>query len=680
VSTPGRLQRTLARQRAHARRLAVAARRAGPGRLAGGIAAADIDHEAVTVHGWAGLPDRQVVAVLVTVDGVAVGAAELRLPTPQDHEGRPLSERGSEEGWRMVLARRSVGPGPVRLGAIAVLADGLTEELLTLDVDVPERVASGGRLEHPVPRATIDASSFSVRGWVLDEDVDRIEVTVSGGPVRRARLLADARPDVAHLADDPLAPVAGWHLLVDAPVVDGPTPGEIVVTTVRGGRSAVLARCPVTFTPPEPRPEPDPGRLAVLRSRTDAAGAAHHPRTDGLHLLVVTHDLGLGGGQLYLHEVLRLLLQAEDVSCTVLAPGDGPLRADLERWGARVHTTGPAPGDGLAYEARLLELSRLVATTGANVALVNTTGMFWGVDLAARCGLPAVWAIHESFPLEQYTEIGFPTALDAEVERRLRDAFTAAGAVVFEADATRALYHHLGDPARFVRLDYGIDLERIERYEAAQDRAALRAAEGIGPDDVVLLCLGTYEPRKAQAALAAAFTRIAGDHPAAVLALVGDTGSPYALGVRSLVERLEPVLPAPGRIRLVPVTADIDAWYRIADGFVLASDIESLPRSILEALAYGVPVLATGVFGVPELLTDGHTAVLVEPNDLASLTEGLRRFLTMPADDRRAMAERGRALVRPGRPSKHYADAYRVLLERLVASPGVLPGDVLHLG
>jgi glycosyltransferase involved in cell wall biosynthesis len=668
-------RRSLARQGDHARRLAAAARWAGPGRLAGGVVGCDFTHDQVVVGGWAGLPGRGLVAVLVTVDGTAVGAAQLGLATPCDLDGRPFSTRGPDEGWQLVLGRRDLPDDVLRVGGIAVFDDGLTEPLLELEAPVPPRVLATGSVDHPVPGATIDTATFTVRGWLLDPTCDRVEVRIGDAPPRRARLLAEARPDLAALVDDPIAPVAGWHLLVDAPLVDRPTTSEIVVTAVGGGSTEELARCAVTFVPPAARPEPDADRLAVLAARTDAAGAAHRTRRGGLHLLVVTHDLGLGGGQLYLHEVLRLLLQAEDVSCTVLAPVDGPLRADLEAWGARVHTTGHPPGDGLGYEARMLELCQLVTTTGANAALVNTTGSFWGVDLAARCGLPAAWAIHESFPLDQYLEIGFPAPLDAAVERRLRATFQQARAVLFEADATRRLYDHLGEAARFVRLDYGVDLEQIERYEAAHDRDALRAAEGIEAHEVVLLCLGTYEPRKAQAALAAAFARVAGDHPAATLALVGDTGTHYAEGVRALAGRLG----LGDRLRLVPVTADIDAWYRIADGFVLASDIESLPRSILEALAYGLPVVSTAVFGVPELLTDGDTGILVEPGCLAALTDGLDRFLGMPPDRRRAMAERGRALVRPARPSKHYADAYRVLLERLVGTPDVLPGDVLDV-
>ena len=60
---------------------------------------------------------------------------------------------------------------------------------------------------------------------------------------------------------------------------------------------------------------------------------------------------------------------------------------------------------------------------------------------------------------------------------------------------------------------------------------------------------------------------------------------------------------------------DTYPWYRAADLLVSASDIESLPRSVLEAMCFRVPVLATSIFGLPELISDGETGFLFEPGD-----------------------------------------------------------------
>jgi glycosyltransferase involved in cell wall biosynthesis len=531
-----------------------------------------------------------------------------------------------------------------------------------------------GLLEVPADDAAAGAV-LAVRGWLRhDLGYDRVELRVGDAPAQRARLLAHPRPDLAATIDEPAAAMAGWEALVDLPRGPGPRVEELVVEALGRAGRVELGRRSVAVRPPVEARCDDPARLAVVAARAGAVAAGHRPRTGGVHLLVVTHDLGLGGGQLYLQEMLRHLLAAEDVSCTVLASVDGVLRDELEGWGARVHVTGPVPVEGLAYETRMLELAALGVTSRANVVLANTTGSFWGVDLAGRLGVPAVWSIHESFAVDHFVEVAFGTRPDAHVIDRLRGALADAAAVVFEADATRRLYEPDLGPGRSVRIDYGIDLGRIDRYRSDHGRDHVRAALGFGPDDRVLVCIGTYEPRKAQAALAVAFARAATDHPDARLALVGDNGTAYATGLHDLVDRLG----LADRIHLEPVTPDIDAWYLAADGFVLASDVESLPRSMLEAMAHGVPVIVSSVFGVPEVIADGDNGLLFEPLCLASLTATMGRFLALAPDDRWRIGTHGRHHAETVRPAKYYADAYRRLCEVLVDDPRALPAEALR--
>ena len=224
-----------------------------------------------------------------------------------------------------------------------------------------------------------------------------------------------------------------------------------------------------------------------------------------------------------------------------------------------------------------------------------------------------------------------------------------------------------------MRIDYGVDLDRIDRYRRDHDRDALRAAHSVGADHCLLVCVGTYEARKAQAGLAVAFARVADGHAGAVLALVGDTGTDYARGVRDVVDRLG----VGDRVLLGRVTPDIDAWYLMADGFVLASDVESLPRSMLRG--DGVRRSGDRLVGVRRAGGDHRRArrAAVRALDLGSLTAALGRFLALPPDERETIGTRGRRHVETVRPSKYYADAYRRLFEVLVDDPTVLPGAAL---
>jgi glycosyltransferase involved in cell wall biosynthesis len=115
----------------------------------------------------------------------------------------------------------------------------------------------------------------------------------------------------------------------------------------------------------------------------------------------------------------------------------------------------------------------------------------------------------------------------------------------------------------------------------------------------------------------------------------------------------------------------------VADLVVCASDIESLPRSLTEAMAFGTPVLSTRVFGVPELIEDGVNGFLCEPRDVADMARGLDRVLAMPSDDLAAVARAGRERVLARHDPDTCAGQVLQLVEGLARDPGALPADVL---
>ena len=76
----------------------------------------------------------------------------------------------------------------------------------------------------------------------------------------------------------------------------------------------------------------------------------------------------------------------------------------------------------------------------------------------------------------------------------------------------------------------------------------------------------------------------------------------------------------------VPFGPQLETLYRGSDIFILPSLSEGFPRVIVEALAYGVPVVATTVGGIPHLLRDGHDALLVEPGSSCQLAAAIQRL------------------------------------------------------
>jgi D-inositol-3-phosphate glycosyltransferase len=315
-----------------------------------------------------------------------------------------------------------------------------------------------------------------------------------------------------------------------------------------------------------------------------------------------------------------------------------------------------------------------VAAEGANVALVNTITAWVGADVTTRMGIPTVWAIHESLSPAAYWAQSFPhghvhPAIGASVDNALR----ASSALVFEAESTRGLYEPAAEPGRTLVIPYGIDTQRIEAYREGTTRSSARALTGVPDRSRLLLVMGTTEPRKAQTRLVEAFALVAADHPAWHMVFVGDTGTPYATELKRFVHRMG----LDDRVRVVPVVADTYAWYRSADLLVSASDLESLPRSVLEAMCFGVPVVATSIFGMNELVTEGETGFLFEPSDLAAATTALDRVMGLDAETRAAIGQAARTLVLDGYDSSGYCTAIPALLHALAHGSTDLPADIV---
>jgi D-inositol-3-phosphate glycosyltransferase len=650
-----------------------------PGPVPGEVVDVRIAPAKVTVDGWAALPSNDIQSVFLTVDGIVRTHAEVWLPTP------PTSTTEAENaGWRATLDRHEVENGVRRIGGLILRGYGLVEVIDSMEIAFAPPLETPGDVNDPKDGDQV-SDFVQVRGWFLTgHGYDRVEVRIAGERAISARLLASPRPELVEQVVDPDAPLAGWEVMVplDPGDIGGGGVGDdqttvshadfdefpldcgmvrVIVDAV-GPRGRTRLGSRVVTRVPHPVPEKTETDLIVaIEARTALSTAAYLPAAGGLNLLVATHDLGLGGGQLYLHELLRHLLSEHGVRATVLSASDGLLWRELEDLGARVHIVRHAPSTAARYEDWLNQVVTIVAASRANALLANTAAAYWGVDLAARLGIPSAWAIHESFAPEIFAHVGFRSTPDAHVRRRFFDAFGQADAVVFEADATKRLFRDVLPQGRGVRIDYGIDLERIRSFVAENARGDVRERLDIRPDQILILCLGTYEPRKAQGLLTAAFARVADDNSRAVLAMVGDQGGPFSAGVHDLVRNFNLV----DRVRMIPVTPEIDEWYLAADAFILASDVESLPRSMLEVMAFGTLVIAPAVFGVPEVVEDGINGLLFDPTSVASAAEALRRFLALPRAQRRALGDAGRCTVEATRSSVNYPRDYLRLFDAL---------------
>ena len=188
------------------------------------------------------------------------------------------------------------------------------------------------------------------------------------------------------------------------------------------------------------------------------------------------------------------------------------------------------------------------------------------------------------------------------------------------------------DPAKLVTIHYGLD----ELPSAASE--VRPEAAGIPADVPLLLAAGRLIAQKDHATLLEAFARVGERHPRARLAILGSGPLEGEIEAQIRARSLDETVVLPGR-------QEIRDWLERADVFVHTSRWEGFGIVLLEAMLASLPIVATRVSAVPEVVADGDTGALVEPGDAAGLAAAVDRLLSDPDEARRlGAAGRARAL------------------------------------
>jgi teichuronic acid biosynthesis glycosyltransferase TuaC len=194
-----------------------------------------------------------------------------------------------------------------------------------------------------------------------------------------------------------------------------------------------------------------------------------------------------------------------------------------------------------------------------------------------------------------------------------------AAAVITVCEALRARLIELGaDAAAIHTLRNGVDLVRFRPRERAEARRKY-GVDGAAP---VLLSVGHLIERKGHHVLIAALAQL----PEARLLIAGDGPE------RAALDRLATRLGIAERVKFLGRVAhdDLAETYSAADLLVLASSREGWANVLLEAMACGTPVVATKVWGTPEVVADAAAGLLVEPRTAAAFAAAIARLLTAP--------------------------------------------------
>jgi mannosyltransferase len=182
-----------------------------------------------------------------------------------------------------------------------------------------------------------------------------------------------------------------------------------------------------------------------------------------------------------------------------------------------------------------------------------------------------------------------------------------------------------------------------DAFHPTQDRAAARKDLGL-PNISLVGCFGRIRPGKGSDVFVDAMLRVLASHPNVGAVLVGRATLKYSAFMAVLRGKIK----AAGlndRFLILPevATSEMPRWYRALDVFVAPQRWEGFGVTPLEAMASGLPVVATRVGAFPEIVVD-ETGILVEPFDVEALASATRRLLDSP-EHAAAMGVAGRVRV-----------------------------------
>ncbi len=372
----------------------------------------------------------------------------------------------------------------------------------------------------------------------------------------------------------------------------------------------------------------------------------HGDRLSEVKILLVTHNLALEGAPLMAYNFAKYFVTSGECQVKVVSLVDGPLRHDYEALNIPVKLIE----DNLqrvdsnldTYHQRLQQVGETLDMTEFDLIISNTMVGFWGIELAQLFGLPSIWHIHESCPIDRSLRNFFGDSPAQIIGPVLERCFQKASRVVFVADATRQIFHDYDIYGNFRTIPGGMDLEKIDTFCQSYSRSELRQKYGISPDKTVISVIGTTCERKGQHIFLEAIKKLEKIYPEhkfkkLEFLIVGAREIIYLDYLRELQQRLKL-----DYVKIYPETRDVFDFFRLTDIFVCTSFEESFPRVILEAMAFELKIVSTNVFGIPEMIGDRHEGYLVRPGD----PDALATVLIEAIDTEYANRLRGNAYAR----------------------------------
>ena len=321
------------------------------------------------------------------------------------------------------------------------------------------------------------------------------------------------------------------------------------------------------------------------------------------------------------------------------ASSDGPHAAQLRAEGFQVHRI---PLERRILTVRhafaLLRLIRLLRKREYDVVHVHTpVAQVLGRIAAKVTGVPIVLYTSHGFQFHD-SRSWWARKIIIEIERRLA-RWTNVILTQSMEDAESAVQHGIGSRDQVIWIGNGVQLER---FRPGPTDMSVREEFNLEAHHRVVGFIGRIVREKGVVELIEAMSRVIARFPSAKLLIVGDTlSSDGDTAAKKIVHDAIRALELQEEVRFAGMRDDVPRLLRAMDVFTLPSWREGMPRSIIEAMATGLPVVATDIRGCREEVVHGETGLLVPPKRSDRLADAI---LTLISDPQRAdeMGARGR--------------------------------------
>jgi len=346
-------------------------------------------------------------------------------------------------------------------------------------------------------------------------------------------------------------------------------------------------------------------------------------------------SLDLGGSERQMVELARRLPRDRFAPEFVLLTGRGPLADLAESSGVPVRFLRWArPGQPWRRLRRIGDLARYVRTTRHGRYDIIDAWLFHAYAIAALTrpitSVPTIIAGRRSSSDFKEAHGWINRALD-EIARRRVDAIVAnSEGVRRDVTAREGIA-----PDRIDVIRNGVELPPSMRPSL---REAIRRRWGASPDHIVIGCVANYKARKGLETIVDVAALVGPRVPQSIFVLVGEGP------LRGELERRIVARGVTDRVRLHGSEPDAREIVGAFDIALQASLAEGLPNAVLEPVAHGVPVVATNVGGTPEIVVDGSTGCLVEPDDELAMAEAII-WLAASRERRERFGQAGRVLA-----------------------------------